>query len=119
MSIQYKNDEKKECPWGTWEIMDIGEKYIIKKIIVFPNQSLSLQLHNHRNEHWIIVSGRASVTIGDTTQTVQENTHFYIPYGIKHRIENTTDNIVCFIEIQTGEVLDESDIIRFEDKYGR
>lgn len=119
MTIHYKIGEKDTRPWGTWEITDIGTNYIIKKITVLPHQKLSLQLHHHRNEHWIIVSGTVLVTIGDSQKTISENTHLYIPKETKHRLENPTDESICFIEIQTGELLDETDIIRFEDIYGR
>lgn len=119
MTIQYKIGEKAVRPWGTWEITDIGENYIVKKIIVHPQQILSLQLHHYRNEHWVIVSGTALVTIRNEQQTVTENTHLYIPKETKHRIQNLSNKSICFIEIQTGEILDETDIVRFEDKYGR
>ena len=119
MTIHYKFGEKDTRPWGTWEITDIGTNYIIKKITVIPHQKLSLQLHHHRNEHWIIVSGAAIITIGDTQKAVFENTHFYIPKETKHRLENPTNKSICFIEIQTGDLLDETDIVRFEDNYER
>lgn len=119
MTIHYQIGEKDSRPWGIWEIIDIGKNYIVKKITVFPHQTLSLQLHHHRNEHWIIVSGTALVTIDDTQQTASENTHLYIPKRTKHRLENPSDESISFIEIQTGELLDETDIIRFEDKYDR
>lgn len=119
MSIRYCVGDKDTRPWGTWEVLNVGEKYIIKKIIVNPNKILSLQLHHHRCEHWIIVQGTATVTLGDNTFTAHQNTSVYIEKEQKHRIGNNTTQDVIFIEIQTGDILDETDIVRFEDQYGR
>jgi len=119
MHINYKIGDKDIRPWGTWETIDIGETYIIKKIIVNPYQALSLQMHTHRNEHWIMVQGSGFITLGENTLTLSENNSLYIPKQTKHRIANKTNKPICFIEIQTGNILDENDIIRFSDIYGR
>jgi mannose-6-phosphate isomerase-like protein (cupin superfamily) len=119
MSTTYLRGAKDTRPWGTWEVLDGGEHFCVKKICVLPHSQLSLQLHHYRNEHWIIVSGEAVVTLGDNKKAVRTDESVYIPVNTKHRIENTTDTPMEFIEIQTGERLEESDIVRFEDIYGR
>ena len=119
MSIYYKNGEKDTRPWGEWEIIDIGNKYIAKRITVFPNGKLSLQKHIYRNEHWIITEGEAFVTLNNTSKTSKENEHIFIPTQTIHRVENKTTKNLIFIEIQTGDILDENDIIRIEDIYNR
>ncbi len=119
MNIRYNVGDKDTRPWGTWEVVDVGEKHIVKKLTLLPGQSVSLQLHHHRNEHWVIVHGIATVTLGDKLLSIPENENVYIPVETKHRIANDTNETLVFIEIQTGAVLDENDIVRFEDKYGR
>lgn len=119
MSITYQIGEKDTRPWGTWEVLDVGENYIVKRIQVMPNQTLSLQLHHYRSEHWIITTGSAEVTIGKKMLTAPADTHIFIPVKTKHRIANKTNTPLTFIEIQTGDLLDETDIIRFNDVYGR
>lgn len=115
----YVRGQKDSRPWGTWEVIDAGDGYCVKKICVTPGNILSLQLHHHRAEHWIIVSGEALVTLGDDKFVKKANESVYIPAETKHRIQNNTQQDMTFIEIQTGENLDESDIVRFEDSYGR
>lgn len=119
MATTYKRGDKDTRPWGTWEVLDSADNYCVKKICVTPGSTLSLQLHHHRSEHWIIVSGEAVVTLGDEKLLKKANEAVYIPAETKHRIQNDTSSDVVFIEIQTGDNLDENDIIRFEDKYGR
>ena len=115
----YARGQKDTRPWGTWEVIDAGDGYCVKKICVTLGNILSLQLHHHRAEHWIIVSGEALVTLGDDKFVKKANESVYIPAETKHRIQNNTQQDMTFIEIQTGENLDESDIVRFEDSYGR
>ena len=115
----YARGQKDTRPWGTWEVIDAGDGYCVKKICVTPGNILSLQLHHHRAEHWIIVSGEALVTLGDDKFVKKANESVYIPAKTKHRIQNNPQKDMTFIEIQTGENLDESDIVRFEDSYGR
>ncbi len=119
MANNYKKGQKDARPWGTWEILDAGENFCVKRICVTPDNILSLQLHHHRNEHWIIVKGEAVVTLGDKEIILKSDEAIYIPKETEHRIQNKTKKIMEFIEIQTGDNLDENDIVRFEDKYGR
>lgn len=119
MAITYKVGESDTRPWGTWEVLDVGEQHIVKKITVMPGKILSLQMHHHRAEHWIIVEGEAEVTLGEKVFTAPQNTPIYINIEEKHRIANKTQNPMVFIEVQTGDTLDENDIVRFEDSYGR
>ena len=106
-------------PWGHFDSIDVGERYQVKRITVNPGAILSLQMHHHRAEHWIVVSGTAQVTRGDETFMVTENQSTYIPLGTKHRLENTGSIPLEMIEVQSGSYLGEDDIIRFEDVYGR
>ena len=106
-------------PWGTYTVLEEGDCYKIKRIEVKPGASLSLQSHNHRSEHWIVVEGTATVTNGDNIITLNENQSTYIPCGTKHRLENLVEKNLVLIEIQCGTYLGEDDIIRYEDKYGR
>ena len=120
MATNYKRGEHDTRPWGTWEVLDSGENFCVKRITVNPNAILSLQMHNFRAEHWIIAEGEAMVVLGEDTLYRKADDSVYIPVKTKHRIKNTSqDKKLVFIEIQTGEKLDESDIIRFEDSYGR
>ncbi len=119
MKICYKMGEKDQRPWGEWETIDVGETYIVKRITVHPGGKLSLQKHNYRNEHWIIVQGKAFVTLGEEQKIYQENDHIFIPVKTTHRVENKETSNLIFIEIQTGDILDEKDIIRLDDKYNR
>jgi len=106
-------------PWGTYTVLEEGDCYKIKRIEVKPGASLSLQSHNHRSEHWIVVEGTATVTNGEQIITLAENQSTYIPCGAKHRLENMAETNLVLIEIQCGTYLGEDDIIRYEDKYGR
>lgn len=106
-------------PWGSYETIDLSARYQVKRIIVNPGQRLSLQMHHHRAEHWIIVGGTALVTRDDQTFQLTENESTYIPLGAKHRLENPGKLPLEMIEIQSGSYLGEDDIIRFEDGYGR
>jgi mannose-1-phosphate guanylyltransferase len=106
-------------PWGTYTVLEEGEGFKIKRIVVRPGQSLSLQMHHHRSEHWIVVRGMAKVTTGEETRLVNSNESTYIPAGHKHRLENPGVIDLVMIEVQSGEYLGEDDIVRFEDLYGR
>lgn len=119
MSILYKAGDKDTRPWGTWEVVAVGSEYIVKRIVVMPGQQLSLQLHHHRDEHWIIVEGTAEITLDNKVFNAPQNTPIFIGVGQKHRIANRTTTPVIFIEVQTGKTLDENDIVRLEDNYGR
>ena len=106
-------------PWGTYTILEEGERFKIKRIEVTPGSSLSLQMHHHRSEHWIVVSGTALVINGDAELLITTNQSTYIPAGNKHRLQNPGIVTLVMIEVQSGEYLGEDDIIRFEDNYGR
>lgn len=106
-------------PWGKYDSIDNGERYQVKRITVNPGEKLSIQMHHHRAEHWIVVSGTASVTNGDKTFLVTENESTYIPIGIVHALENPGKVPLEMIEVQSGSYLGEDDIVRFEDRYGR
>ncbi|MBS1191645.1 MAG: mannose-phosphate guanylyltransferase/mannose-6-phosphate isomerase [Rhodocyclaceae bacterium] len=106
-------------PWGSYDSIDFGNRFQVKRIIVTPGACLSLQMHYHRAEHWIVVSGTAKVTRGEETFLVSENQSTYIPLGTVHRLENPGKLPLEMIEVQSGSYLGEDDIIRFEDQYGR
>ena len=106
-------------PWGHYEGIDLGERFQVKRITVNPGAALSLQMHHHRAEHWIIVKGTARVTRDDEVSILVENQSTYIPIGTKHRLENPGKTPLEMIEVQSGGYLGEDDIVRFEDKYNR
>lgn len=112
--------QKVHRPWGYYESLDVGLKHQVKHICVKPGGCLSLQMHNHRAEHWVVVEGEALVTVNnEDTKTMHENESVYIPIESKHRLENGTAEPLHLIEVQTGDYLGEDDIVRFEDIYGR
>ena len=106
-------------PWGSYDSIDVGERFQVKRITVKPGAALSLQMHHHRAEHWIVVSGTARVTRGEEVILLGENESTYIPLGVKHRLENPGRVSLELIEVQSGSYLGEDDIVRFEDVYGR
>jgi len=106
-------------PWGCYDSIDMGERFQVKRITVKPGAKLSLQMHHHRAEHWIVVSGTALVTIGDKERMLSENESTYIPIGMTHRLENPGVLPLEMIEVQSGSYLGEDDIVRFDDTYGR
>ncbi len=106
-------------PWGSYDSVDAGARFQVKRIVVKPGGSLSLQMHHHRAEHWIVVSGTAKVTKGETTFLLSENESTFIPLGTTHRLENPGKVELEMIEVQSGTYLGEDDIVRFEDAYGR
>jgi mannose-1-phosphate guanylyltransferase len=106
-------------PWGKYDSIDQGERYQVKRITVKPGAKLSVQMHHHRAEHWIVVSGTAKVTKGDDTFLLSENQSTYIPVGVVHALENPGKVDLELIEVQSGTYLGEDDIVRFEDLYGR
>jgi mannose-1-phosphate guanylyltransferase/mannose-6-phosphate isomerase len=106
-------------PWGSFESTDTGERFNVKRIIVNPGASLSLQMHYHRAEHWVVVRGTARITKGDEVLLLNEDQSTYIPLGTRHRLENPGKIPLELIEVQTGAYLGEDDILRLDDKYGR
>ncbi|MCP3709231.1 mannose-1-phosphate guanylyltransferase/mannose-6-phosphate isomerase [Paraburkholderia sp. CNPSo 3274] len=115
----YKLHRTVSRPWGTYTVLEEGPRFKIKRIEVKPGASLSLQMHHHRNEHWIVVCGMAKVVNGDKEIFVRTNESTYIPAGHKHRLENPGVLDLVMIEVQSGEYLGEDDIVRFQDVYGR
>ena len=106
-------------PWGHYEGIDAGDRFQVKRITVKPGEKLSLQMHHHRAEHWVVVSGTARVTCGDKVSLLSENESTYIPIGMNHRLENPGKLPLHIIEVQSGSYLGEDDIVRFEDIYKR
>jgi mannose-1-phosphate guanylyltransferase/mannose-6-phosphate isomerase len=106
-------------PWGTYTVLEDGPGFKIKRIVVKAGASLSLQMHHHRSEHWIVVEGSAEVVNGDTTIQLEANQSTYIPAGHRHRLSNRTVTDLTMIEVQCGPYLGEDDIVRFDDIYGR
>ncbi|MDA7815677.1 mannose-1-phosphate guanylyltransferase/mannose-6-phosphate isomerase [Porticoccaceae bacterium] len=125
--LQLKSDSRPEWkmhrevyrPWGKYDSIDLGERYQVKRITVNPGAKLSVQMHHHRAEHWVVVSGSALVTNGDQTTLLTENQSTYIPIGVVHGLENPGKVPLELIEIQSGSYLGEDDIVRFSDLYGR
>jgi mannose-6-phosphate isomerase-like protein (cupin superfamily) len=116
---EYTMGQKDSRPWGDWEVLDTGEGYAVKRIRVSPGGRLSLQTHEHRAEHWFVVSGTAHVTIGERLLDLAPGQSVNIDIGEVHRIENPGHEVVVIIELQRGAILRESDIVRIEDQYGR
>ncbi len=106
-------------PLGAYDSIDNGARFQVKRITVKPGATLSLQMHHHRAEHWIVVSGTAEVTRGDEVILLSENQSTYIPLGVTHRLKNPGKLPLELIEVQSGSYLGEDDIVRFEDSYGR
>jgi mannose-1-phosphate guanylyltransferase/mannose-6-phosphate isomerase len=106
-------------PWGWFETLVLGDRFQVKRIVVKPGASLSLQSHHHRAEHWIVVEGTAKVKIDDHVKLISENQSVYIPLGARHRMENPGKLPMVLIEVQTGAYLGEDDIVRYEDVYAR
>ena len=124
---RFKGEGRPECrdhrtvhrPWGCYEDIDAGERFRVKRITVNPGGKLSLQLHHHRAEHWVVVKGTARITRGEQTMLITENQSTYIPLGVRHRLENPGKLPLQIIEVQSGAYLAEDDIVRFEDSYHR
>ncbi|MEA5097878.1 MAG: cupin domain-containing protein, partial [Burkholderiaceae bacterium] len=115
----YKLHRQVYRPWGTYTVLEDGNRFKIKRIEVKPGSSLSLQMHHHRSEHWIVVNGIAKVVNCNREFLVNTNESTFIPPGEKHRLENPGVIDLVMIEVQSGEYLGEDDIVRFEDQYGR
>lgn len=116
---EYATHRTVHRPWGTFRALSLGDRYQVKEIMVKPGAALSLQMHYHRAEHWVVVQGTAEVTRGEETFLVSENQSVYIPIGIRHRLANDGRVPLRIVEVQSGAYLGEDDIVRFEDVYGR
>ena len=108
-----------EKPWGSFQVLEKGSKYQVKKLVVNSGAKLSLQRHKHRSEHWIIAEGEGEITIDNKTIQMKENETIFVPKGSKHRINNNSKATLIIIELWYGDELDENDIERFEDIYRR
>ena len=117
--VEFESHRKVDRPWGSYEILDTGEGYQVKRLIINPSSSLSLQLHFKRSEHWVVVRGVAKITKDEESFELNKNESTFVPQGVTHRIENMTDSPVEMIEIQVGVYLGEDDIVRIQDKYNR
>ena len=106
-------------PWGSYEVLETKSNYVIKRLVVKPGAILSLQSHLHRSEHWVVVEGVAEITIESEVSTLKSNKSVFIPQKTKHRIANKEKNDLSIVEIWYGDILDEKDIIRYEDIYNR
>ena len=118
-TVRYAVGESDDRPWGRWEVVATGERYTVKRITVLPGQRLSLQYHHHRSEHWTVVEGEAEVEIDGSVHELGFAGHVFIPVGAKHRVRNRGHAPLVFIEVQVGDLLDENDIVRVSDDYGR
>jgi len=110
---------REERPWGWYDVIDEGDRYKVKNIEVKPGSSLSLQVHHHRAEHWVVVEGTAMIQLNNDKQLLSENQSTFIPLGCKHRLSNPGKIPLKIIEVQSGPYLDEDDIERFDDDFGR
>lgn len=115
----YQTGQQDSRPWGDWAVLDAGPGFCVKRIRVTPGGVLSLQRHQHRAEHWVVVSGHAVVTRNQEQLRLAPDQSVYLQRGDIHRIANPGSEVLVFIEVQTGAVLDEADIERLEDVYGR
>jgi mannose-1-phosphate guanylyltransferase len=106
-------------PWGKYLSVDTGARYQVKRITVKPGEGLSVQMHHHRAEHWVVVAGTAKVTIDGEVKLLGENESIYIPLGATHCLENPGKIPLDLIEVRSGSYLEEDDIVRFQDRYGR
>ena len=106
-------------PWGSYTVLGEGPGFKMKRIEVQAGESLSLQMHHRRSEHWVVVAGRAQITRGDFQGQLTANESTFIPSGVRHRLANISDEPLVIIEVQCGEYLEEDDIVRFDDHYGR
>ena len=116
---EHENHLKINRPWGSFETVDHGDRFQVKRLTINPGEALSLQMHHHRAEHWVVVKGTAKVTRGDEVFLLTENQSTYVPVGVSHRLENPGTLPLEVVEVQTGSYLEEDDIVRFEDRYDR
>lgn len=118
-AVRYDVGDHEDRPWGNWRVVDAGTSFITKRVEVMPGHRLSLQLHRHRSEHWVIVGGSGEATVGETRSQLEPGDYVTIPCGALHRIHNTGNTPLVFVEVQLGEILDECDITRLDDDYSR
>lgn len=111
--------ESEERPWGAWHVIDVDDGYKLKRIHVKPGSRLSLQTHEHRSEHWVVIDGVATCTVDDVVKTVSKGESLDVPLGAKHRLANDGETELVIVEVQLGSYTGEDDICRLEDDYGR
>jgi mannose-6-phosphate isomerase len=116
LNVERKSETR---PWGSWQVIDVSRGYKVKRITVRPHARLSLQTHRHRSEHWVVVAGVATCTVGGRRLVAREGERVDVPRGCAHRIANEGDDELIIIEVQLGEYTGEDDIVRLEDDYGR
>ena len=117
--VRYDVGDREDRPWGNWCVVDAAASFITKRVEVKPGHRLSLQFHRHRSEHWVIVAGNGEATVDSALIPVAPGDYVAIPCGARHRIHNTGAAPLVFVEVQRGEILDESDITRLDDDYSR
>jgi mannose-6-phosphate isomerase len=117
--IRTPDPQHAERPWGSWEVLDVGQGFKVKRITVAPYSRLSLQTHVHRAEHWLVVVGVATCTVGEEQMTAAAGTHVFVPRGSIHRIANDQPDTLIIVEVQVGSYTGEDDIVRLHDDYGR
>jgi mannose-6-phosphate isomerase-like protein (cupin superfamily) len=106
-------------PWGSWHVIDVEDGFKVKRIHVHPGSRLSLQTHEHRSEHWVVIKGTATATVNERVVTVRAGESIDVPLGAQHRLGNDGDDELVIVEVQLGEYTGEDDIVRLEDDYGR
>ena len=116
---EHENPRRVERPWGSYEVVDAGPGFQVKRLTVNPGAAVSLQMHHHRAEHWVVVKGTGKVTKEDDEFLLTETQSTHVPVGIRHRLENPGTIPLEIIEVQSGNYLGEDDIVRFEDRYNR
>lgn len=119
MAVNYTKGEASDRVWGRWQVLDTGERHVVKRLTVNPGGRLSLQYHHHREEHWVVVAGTATVTLDDKTFEAGPGAAIVVPLGARHTIENRGETVMEFIEVQLGDDLREDDIVRLEESRGR
>ena len=117
--VEGRQSKKNYRPWGSFTCIEKGPSWQVKRLEIKPKASISLQMHHHRSEHWIVVEGIAKIEVDEKTSFLSKNESTYIPLGSKHRLSNPGEETLILIEIQSGDYLGEDDIVRFQDKYGR
>jgi mannose-6-phosphate isomerase len=117
--VRYAPGDSEKRPWGSWEVLATGPGYAVKRLVVNPGQRLSLQYHHHRSEHWTIVAGEAEAELDGEIHRLSADGRVHIPATVTHRIRNIGAEALVFVEIQVGALLDENDIVRLADDYGR
>tara|TARA_B100001769_G_scaffold62016_1_gene45815 strand:+ start:155 stop:526 length:372 start_codon:yes stop_codon:yes gene_type:complete len=117
LAIQKNNQEKIDRPWGHYLLLVKTDEYLIKQIVILPKKSISLQKHNHRSEHWIVLSGQASIIINDKKMLLNESESAFVAANDKHKITNNTTQPLVILETQLGKILSEEDIIRYDVDY--